>query len=153
MIFRLTVSVRSLDWWSQGSTMHTTTWETTMLMCSRRKLQTRCLFRLQSELTPPLPDRWEPAWDPVGDNRLKEAFHKYRVSKPDCPAALWWYTTHGLPRCFARFNIFVTIQASGDRGTKARFDLSMTKSPLPVPLLSFTRRFTGLAFLYCTAFL
>ena len=51
------------------------------------------------------------------------------------------------------FNIFVTIQASGDRGTKARFDLSMMKSPLPVPLLSFTRRFTGLAFLYCTAFL
>ena len=52
MIFRLTVSVRSLDWWSQGSTMHTTTWETTMLMCSRRKLQTRYLFRLNQNWLP-----------------------------------------------------------------------------------------------------
>ena len=52
MIFRLTVSVRSLDWWSQGSTMHTTTWETTMLMCSRRKLQTRCHSRLNQNWLP-----------------------------------------------------------------------------------------------------
>ena len=43
----------------------------------------------------------------------------------------------------------VTFQASGDHETKARFDLSTTKSPLLVPLLSFTRRFTGFSFLHC----
>ena len=44
----------------------------------------------------------------------------------------------------------VTFQASGDHETKARSDLSTTKSPLLVPLLSFTRRFTGSMFLHCT---
>ena len=151
MIFRLTVSVRSLDWWSQGSTMHTTTWETTMLMCSRRKLQTRCLFRLNQN--------WLPH-SQIAENQpgtlLVTIDSKKLSANIESPSLIVQQHSDGilltgLPRYFAWFNIFVTIQASGDRGTKARFDLSMTKSPLPVPLLSFTRRFTGLAFLYCTA--
>ena len=97
MNFRLTVNVRNLDWWSQGSTMHTTTSGTTMSMCSLRKLQTRYvqLVRLQNWL-PTIPDCREPARDPVGDDRLQEIVSKYRVSESDCPATLRWYVSNSL---------------------------------------------------------
>ena len=35
-------------------------------------------------------DCGEPAWGPVGDNRLQETVSKYWVTQFDCPAALRW---------------------------------------------------------------